>query len=92
MATPERSYLDELAALLELKQQTSQIKRRDYFAAFMAARSDVKEAIEAGYALKIIWEHMHEIGRIPFRYETFLKYVRQHITNVSTASSRRGAK
>lgn len=91
MATPERSYLDELAALLELKQQTSQIKRREYFAAFMAARSDVKEAIDAGYALKIIWEHMHEIGRIPFRYETFLKYVRQHITNVS-ASSGRGAK
>ena len=92
MATPERSYLDELAALLELKQQASQIKRRDYFAAFMAARSDVKEAIEAGYALKIIWEHMHEIGRIPFRYETFLKYVRQHITKVSTGSSGRGAK
>lgn len=83
MTTTESSYPDELAARLAHKQQTSQIKRRDYLAAFMAARSDVREAMEAGYALKIIWEHMREIGRIPFRYETFLKYVRQHITNAA---------
>jgi hypothetical protein len=75
----ESSYPDELAA--SLAQGTLPTKRRDYLAAFMAARSDVKAAMEAGYALKIIWEHMREIGRIPFRYETFLKYVRQHITD-----------
>ena len=86
MATPESSYPDELAARLALQQQTSQIKRRDYLAAFMAARADVKEAMEAGYALKIIWEYMRETGRIPFRYETFLKYVRQHITNAPPGS------
>ena len=86
MATTESSYPDELAARLALQQQTSQIKRRDYPAAFMAARADVKEAMEAGYVLKIIWEHMRETGRIPFRYETFLKYVRQHITNASPGS------
>ena len=86
MATTESSYPDELAARLALQQQTSQIKRRDYLVAFMAARADVKEAMEAGYALKIIWEHMRETGRIPFRYETFLKYVRQHITNAPPGS------
>ncbi len=86
MATTESNYPAELAARLALQQQTSQIKRRDYLAAFMAARADVKEAMEAGYALKIIWEHMRETGRIPFRYETFLKYVRQHITNAPPGS------
>lgn len=86
MTTTESSYPDELAARLAHKQQTSQLKRRDYLAAFMAARADVKEAMEAGYALKIIWEHMRETGRIPFRYETFLKYVRQHITNARPGS------
>jgi hypothetical protein len=86
MPTTESSFPDELAAWLALQQQTSQIKRRDYLAAFMAVRADVKEAMEAGYALKIIWEHMREIGRIPFRYETFLKYVRQHITNAEPGS------
>ncbi|MDF5998830.1 TraK family protein [Pseudomonas aeruginosa] len=29
---------------------------------------------------------MHEIGRIPFRYETFLKYVHRHITNAPAGS------
>ncbi|MCF5956548.1 TraK family protein [Xanthomonas perforans] len=29
---------------------------------------------------------MRETGRIPFRYETFLKYVRQHITNAPPGS------
>ena len=41
MTTTESSYPAELAARLALEQQTSQIKRRDYLAAFMAARSDV---------------------------------------------------
>ncbi|AKU66417.1 peptide transporter [Ottowia sp. oral taxon 894] len=92
MVTTESSYPDELAARLDHQQQTSQIKRRDYLAAFMAARTDVSAAIEAGYALKIIWEHMREIGRIPFRYETFLKYVRQHITNAPPGSTGQSTK
>jgi hypothetical protein len=45
----------------------------------------------AGYTLKIIWEHMRDIGRIPFRYETFLKYVRQHITNAPPGSMSHGS-
>lgn len=71
----------ELTARLTRQQKVGKLERKDYLPAFMAARPDVMEAMAAGYALKIIWEHMHEIGRIPFRYETFLKYVRQHITN-----------
>ena len=48
--------------------------------AFLGVRADVQEAMAAGYALKTIWEHLHETGKIPYRYETFLKHVRQHIT------------
>ena len=59
MATTESSYPAELAARLALQQQTSQIKRRDYLAAFMAARADVKEAMEAGYALQEVPTHPH---------------------------------
>ncbi|CAJ3200953.1 putative plasmid conjugal transfer protein [Burkholderia pseudomallei] len=71
----------ELAARLKREQKSGRLTRKDYLPAFMAARSNVMEAMAAGFALKIIWGHMHEIGRIPFRYETFLKYVQQHITN-----------
>ncbi|WP_419605606.1 TraK family protein [Thiolapillus sp.] len=55
-------------------------RRQDLAAvAFMAIREDVKAAIGAGYAQKTIWAHLHEIGKIPYRYETFLKHVRKHI-------------
>jgi len=82
----------ELAARLKREQKTGRLTRKDYLPAFMAARSNVMEAMAAGFALKIIWEHMHEIGRIPFRYETFLKYVRQHITNAPAGPARPASK
>jgi hypothetical protein len=78
----------ELAARLKREQKSRRLTRKDYLPAFMAARTNVMEAMAAGFALRIIWEHMHEIGRIPFRYETFLKYVRQHITNAPTGPAR----
>ena len=53
--------------------------------AFLAVRGDVQEAMAAGYAVKTIWEHLHEIGKIPYRYETFLKHVRRHITADTSA-------
>lgn len=76
----------ELAASLALRQRRGVLARGEYLPAFLAARSDVIEAMTAGFALKTIWEHMHEIGRIPFRYETFLKYVHRHISNAPTGS------
>jgi len=71
----------ELAAWVAQKQKIAKPKRRECVAIFLAVREDVKAAIAAGYALKTIWEHMRETGRVSFRYETFLRYVRRHITN-----------
>lgn len=78
----------ELAARLEREQKTGRVTRKDYLPAFMSARSNVMEAMAAGFALRIIWEHMHETRRIPFRYETFLKYVRRHITDAPPGPAR----
>lgn len=79
---------EELAASLALKQRHGGLGRGEYRPAFMAARSDVIDAMAVGFALKTIWEHMHEIRRIPFRYETFLKYVHRHITHAPTGSEK----
>jgi len=35
--------------------------------------------MDEGYALKTIWQHMNETGKLSYRYETFLKHVRKHI-------------
>ena len=75
------TFLEELAKWATGARQTTSPRRKETLAAFLALRADVKEAIAAGYALKVVWEHMHETGRVPFRYETFLRHVRRHITN-----------
>ena len=73
-------YTDELAAWADQKAEKK--RRQDAAAvAFLAVRGDVVEAMEAGYALTTIYDHMHETGRVSFRYETFLRHVRRHITN-----------
>lgn len=75
------TFLEDLAKWATGTRQTTKPRRKETLAAFLAVRQDVKEAIAAGYALKTIWEHMHETGRVSFRYETFLRHVRRHITN-----------
>lgn len=75
------SFRDELATWMSQNRHVQGLGRKEYQAAFLAVRGDVIAAVAAGFALKTIWEHMRETGRIPFRYETFLKHVRRHITN-----------
>ena len=58
--------------------------------AFLAVRADVEAAITAGYAVKTVWEHLNETGKIPYRYETFLKHVRRHITTDTSAGIKPG--
>ncbi len=77
-----KNYTDELAEWVKKRKALSRRRDRNVVA-FLAVRADVKAAIEAGYALKTIWEHLHELGKIGYRYETFLKHVRRHITQAS---------
>jgi hypothetical protein len=78
----KKKYVEELT---EWANKRNAKKPRQSMAAiaFIAARDDVKAAMDAGYALKTIWEHMNETGNFPYRYETFLKHVRKHIKEAS---------
>lgn len=78
-----KNFSDELAAWVAQRRHSAKYKRNEYLVAFLAVRNDVIEAAAAGYALKTIWEHMRATGRVSFRYETFLKYVRRHIADTS---------
>ena len=75
------TFLEDLAKWAAGQCQTTKPRRKETLAAFLVVREDVREAIAAGYALKTIWEHMHETGRVSYRYETFLRHVRRHITD-----------
>lgn len=68
------------------------VKRRDStkrdtnLVAFLAVRDDVRQAVEAGYAIKTIWTHMHDAKRVTFGYDTFLNYVNRHIRQAAKES------
>lgn len=73
-----KKYLDELAAWVE--KRTEKKRRQDAaVVAFMAVKSDVIDAMVAGYSLTTIWEHMHETGKMKCGYETFRKHVHRFI-------------
>ena len=73
-----KSYTEELAAWVEKRAEKR--RRRDAAAvAFVAVKSDVMAAMEAGYALTTVWEHMQETGKVKCSYETFRKHVHRFI-------------
>jgi hypothetical protein len=58
--------------------------------AFLAVKSDVQAALDAGYAMKTIWEHMKETGRLRCRYETFTQHVKRYIKAAPVGQGREG--
>lgn len=73
-----KKYTDELAEWIKAKPDKK--PRQDLAAvAFLTVKSDVQAAIDAGYSLATIWEHMHETKKLDFSYETFRKHVQKRI-------------
>lgn len=73
-----KSYTEELAGWVS-KRKTQRPRQDKNIVAFLAVKGDVKAALDAGYSMKTIWEHLHETKRIEYRYETFTLHVKRHI-------------
>lgn len=80
-----KRYLDELAQWVKSR-EASRARLDQSRVAFLAVQGEVQAARAAGYALKTIWAHLRETGRIACRYETFLNYVRRHIKEAPPAA------
>lgn len=79
----EKNYIAELDEWIKRRKGSKPIKG-EKFVEFLAVRKDVETAVGAGYMIKIIWEHLHEAGKVSCHYETFLRYTKKHITRVHT--------
>ena len=80
-------YVKELQAWVIQRQQNNRPpSKQEVLATFLGVKTDVEEAINAGYNLKTIWTYLTEKNLIAFRYETFLRYVKQYITQTSMAT------
>jgi hypothetical protein len=81
-------YIDTLAEWVK-KRETVKSRRDRHWVAFLAIKADVEAVIEAGYALRTIWEHMKETGKITYRYETLLKHVNK-LNNIGKTTGKSG--
>jgi hypothetical protein len=48
-------------------------------AAFLALRDEIKDALDDGWPVKVIWETLREEGKIAFGYDAFSRYVNRLI-------------
>jgi hypothetical protein len=85
----KKKYTEELAEWVA----TQPVKKTRYdgmSVAFLAIRSSVQEAIESGYSLKTVWEHMRATGKFKYSYETFRKHAKRQFdpTNSLTNSKK----
>lgn len=74
-----KNYLTDLQEWVQQKKGLNGSSANSARVIFLAIRDDVKAAIEAGYSLTTIWEHMHDTGRVTTTYETFRRHVRRYI-------------
>ncbi|EBM5962846.1 DNA-processing protein [Salmonella enterica] len=75
----EKNYLADLQEWVSKKKGLNSSSANTARVVFLAIRDDVKSAIDAGYSLTTIWEHMHETGRVTTTYETFRRHVKRYI-------------
>ncbi|MEN5023207.1 TraK family protein [Pantoea agglomerans] len=75
----DKEYLSDLRKWVDEKKGQNGKTANPARVVFLAIRNDVMSAIEAGYPMKTIWEHMHETGRVNTTYETFRRHVNRFI-------------
>lgn len=81
-----RNIIDALAEWVAKQEKT---RRQDAQAvAFLAIRSDVVTALEAGYSIKTVWAFLKDEGRITSSYEAFRRHVQRHIRSGQSAGAR----
>lgn len=79
-----KNYTEELGEWIK---QHDSSKRNKNLVAFLAIKNDVKDALDAGYAVKIIWANLVDSKRITVSYETFLNYVNRYLRHPQKTST-----
>jgi len=71
-----KSLSARIAERVARKKPAGNVRNR---AAFLALRGEVKQAIDDGWPVKMIWETLHDEGRVAFSYQAFRGYVNRLI-------------
>lgn len=72
----KKRYSEELGDWIKKRAST---KRDKNLVMFLAVKDDVADALQAGYPVKTIWEHMYATGRLSIGYDSFLNYTNRQL-------------
>jgi hypothetical protein len=82
------SYTKQLTAWVRQQRESGRYETNR--AAFLAIKEDVRAALEQGWQIKTVWEHLVAQKRIGIGYDMFLNYVKRHVRpaeeNAATSS------
>ena len=75
----EKSYLNELSEWLDSHPKKKEGLNKSGKIAFLTVKDDVKTALDAGYPMSVVWEHMSDSGKLKCSYKTFFRHVHRYI-------------
>ena len=64
-----------LSERVAINQSEKKTKRPSAKTAFISLKDDIKEALDAGWSMKAVWETLTDEGKIVFSYKSFRHYV-----------------
>ena len=72
-----KNLSERIAERVKQKEKVTKADRNR--AAVIAVQGDIAKALEDGWGIKVVWETLHDEGKIQFSYQTFRLYVNQII-------------
>jgi len=79
-----KNLSDRITARVHAQKPTGLVKNRSQF---LAIQSDIRQAINDGWPIKVIWETLQDERKITFSYQTFTQYVNRYIKTSLVPSS-----
>ncbi|MTI16210.1 hypothetical protein E1162_03035 [Rhodobacteraceae bacterium RKSG542] len=70
-------FLTEISEWAQSETQKRKKIKNEHLVAFNANKEDIQQALQAGYSMKIIWEHLIAKGKLSCCYETFTLHVKR---------------
>lgn len=80
-----KSLSERIAQRVSARQPSRTGKNR---ASFLAVRDDVRQALDDGWPVKVIWDTLRDEGKIEFGYDAFIGYVNRLIRNTEMSPAK----
>jgi len=76
---------DQVVSIGDWAKRRTLARREKNLVALLAVRDEIESGLEAGFAAKTVWRYLYETGKVPCKYDTFLKFLNRNIRQAPPA-------